>query len=112
MPSRTRAHKPIASAPLFAALGDEKRLRLVGRLCNNGSMSISQLTSGFDISRQAITKHLRVMEAARLVRSTRNGRERVWQIDEQRLAKARRDLEMISARWDAALNRLKGFVEV
>jgi DNA-binding transcriptional ArsR family regulator len=102
------AHK--ASASLFAALGDDTRLRLVSRLCDGG-MSIATLTSGTQITRQAITKHLRVLQDARLVRSTRRGRERIWQLDRQRLEDARRYLELISRQWDNALGRLREFVE-
>ena len=99
------------SAPLFAALGDTTRLRLVSRLCDGGPMSITKLTAGSRMTRQAITKHLRVMEAARLVHSDRRGRERVWQLDQQRLAEARHYLNMISKQWDDALERLRKFVE-
>lgn len=99
------------SAALFGALGDETRLRLVSRLCDDGPMSIARLTAGFAITRQAITKHLRVMEEAGLVRATRRGRESVWQLEQKRLADARRYLDQISAHWDEALGRLKRFVE-
>jgi len=99
------------SAPLFAALGDTTRLRLVSRLCDGGPMSITKLTAGSRMTRQAITKHLRVMEAVRLVHSDRRGRERVWQLDQQRLAEARHYLNMISKQWDDALERLRKFVE-
>jgi DNA-binding transcriptional ArsR family regulator len=99
------------SAPVFAALGDETRLRLVSRLCNNGPLSIAKLTTGFAISRQAITKHLRVMEHAGLVRCTHRGRESVWQLEQTRLADARRHLQLISTQWDETLARLKSFVE-
>jgi DNA-binding transcriptional ArsR family regulator len=99
------------SAPVFAALGDETRLRLVSRLCNNGPQSITQLTAGFAITRQAITKHLRMMERAGLVRCTPHGRESVWQLEQKRLADARRHLQLISAQWDETLGRLKSFVE-
>jgi DNA-binding transcriptional ArsR family regulator len=99
------------SAVIFAALGDETRLRLVSRLCTNGPMSIAKLTAGFAISRQAITKHLRVMEDAGLLHSTQEGRESVWQVEQRRLADARRYLQMISSEWDHTLGRLKSFVE-
>ena len=102
---------PKGSATLFAALGDETRLRLVSRLCDGGPMSITGLTAGFPVSRQAITKHLRVMEQAGLVRSTRHGRESVWQMDQQRLEDARRYLDVISRQWDLALGRLRKLVE-
>jgi DNA-binding transcriptional ArsR family regulator len=100
-----------SDARLFAALGDETRLRLVVRLCDGGPMSITRLTEGSRITRQAITKHLRVMEGSGLVRSTHKGRETVWQLNQGRLEHARRCLEAISKQWDGALKRLKDFVE-
>jgi DNA-binding transcriptional ArsR family regulator len=103
--------KPIGSASLFAALGDETRLRLVSRLCEDGPMSITRLTAGSNVSRQAITKHLRVMDGAGLVHSSRHGRESIWRLDQQRLEQARRYLEVISKQWDDALERLRQFVE-
>ncbi len=102
---------PKISAPIFAALGDETRLRLVSRLCDDGPMSITRLTTGFRVSRQAITKHLRMMEEAGLVRSTRQGRESIWQLSQQRLEDARRYLDLISRQWDDALVRLRELVE-
>lgn len=103
--------EPAGSAAVFAALGDETRLGLVSRLRDEGPMSIAKLTAGFDITRQAITKHLRVMEEAGLVRSTQQGRESIWQLEQKRLAEVRRYLQLISAQWDGALGRLKSFVE-
>jgi DNA-binding transcriptional ArsR family regulator len=99
------------SAPLFAALGDETRLRLVTRLCGGGPMSITRLTAGSKVTRQAITKHLCVMQKAGLVSSTRRGRESVWQLDQQRLEEARLHLAQISKQWDEALGRLQLLVE-
>jgi len=99
------------SAVIFAALGDETRLRLVARLCDRGPMSIVQLAAGFAITRQAITKHLRVMEQAGLVRRLQRGRESMWQLEQKRLAEARSYLQTISAQWDEVLGRLKTFVE-
>jgi len=99
------------TAPLFAALGDKTRLRLVSRLCLDGPMSIAHLTQGFDVSRQAITKHLRVMEGAGLASSIRRGRETVWQLSPRRLEEARRHLDLISRQWDDALSRLRKLVE-
>jgi DNA-binding transcriptional ArsR family regulator len=103
--------EPRSSAPLFAALGDKTRLRLISRLCGDGPASITRLTMGSKVTRQGITKHLRVMEQAGLVRSTRQGRESVWQLDRQRLEDARRYLDLISKQWDDALGRLRKFVE-
>jgi DNA-binding transcriptional ArsR family regulator len=99
------------AAPLFAALGDETRLRLIIRLSASGPGSITQLSAKSAVSRQAITKHLRVLADAGLVRSTRRGREQVWDLEPRRLADAHEYLDRISQQWDAALARLKGFVE-
>jgi DNA-binding transcriptional ArsR family regulator len=74
-------------------------------------MSITRLAEGSLVTRQGITKHLRVMEHARLVRSARQGRERVWELDQRRLSEARRYLDLISEQWDHALARLRQFVE-
>ena len=100
-----------ASAPVFAALGDETRLRLVSRLCTQGPQSIARLTETAEVTRQAVTKHLRVLEGAGIVRGSRGGRESVWEIEPGRLEAARRSLDLISAQWDAAIDRLRVFVE-
>ncbi len=99
------------SAPLFAALGDATRLRLMTRLGAGGPLSITRLTKGSSITRQAVTKHLRVLADAGLVRGTRRGREKLWQIEGERLRITRRDLELISKQWDEALDRLRAHVE-
>ncbi len=99
------------AAPLFAALGDETRLALVLRLGGSGPHSISQLASESPYTRQAITKHLEILGAAGLVRSDRRGRERLWNVDADRLDTARRYLDQVSLQWDNALGRLKHFVE-
>lgn len=114
-PTEAAKGLPENPAVLFAALGDENRLRLVDQLCSDGPMSASRLTDGLadgaTISRQAVTKHLQKLEGAGLVRSRREGRERLWQIEPPRLDEARLYLEMISAQWDAAIGRLRRFVE-
>ena len=74
-------------------------------------MSIAKLTAGAKMTRQGITKHLRVLEQARLVHGTRQGRERHWQLDRRRLDDARRYLDLISKQWDNALGRPRDFVE-
>ncbi|HTQ43162.1 MAG TPA: metalloregulator ArsR/SmtB family transcription factor [Polyangiaceae bacterium] len=99
------------TAPVFAALGDETRLRLVARLCDDGPQSIAKLTERSDVTRQAVTKHLRVLEDAGVVRGSREGRESVWEIEPRRLEAARRSLDLISARWDSAIERLRLVVE-
>ena len=99
------------AAPLFAALGDETRLRLIVRLSSGGPGSITQLSAKSDVSRQAITKHLRVLSDAGLVRSTKRGREQVWDLEPKRLDDAHDYLDQISKQWDEALERLRKFVE-
>src|SRR5215475_872521 len=99
------------SAPIFAALGDETRLRLVAVLCASGALSIAQLTSGTEITRQAVTKHLQVLADAGLVRDVKVGRERLWEFEPGRLEEARRSLDEIARQWDYALNKLRMAVE-
>jgi DNA-binding transcriptional ArsR family regulator len=99
------------SAPIFAALGDQTRLRLIAVLCAGGAMSIAQLTFGTDITRQAVTKHLHVLADAGLVRDVKVGRERLWQFEPTQLEEARRSLEVIAQQWDHALMKLKQVVE-
>jgi DNA-binding transcriptional ArsR family regulator len=100
-----------ASVLVFAALGDETRLGLVTRLSTAGPMSIARLASGTRVSRQAVTKHLRVLANAHLAHSARLGRETIWELDAHRLDEARACIDQISAQWDDALNRLKLYVE-
>ncbi len=111
MSRRPNTAELLKDAPLFFALGDPTRLRLVARLCDDGPQSISELTEGTKLTRQAITKHLRVMEDAGLVHVTREGRATVWELEPRRIETARRHLDTISAQWDDALERLKAFVE-
>ena len=99
------------AAPIFAALGDETRLALVSRLGSSGPLSITRLTEGANVTRQAVTKHLQVLAGAGLVRDEWRGRERLWVFEAARLAEARRCLDVISSQWDDALSRLKDFVE-
>ena len=98
------------AAPLFAALGDETRLKLVSRLCNEGPLSIVRLSEGTDVTRQAITKHLHALADAGLVHDSRHGRERIWELRPQRIEKAREHLEQISQQWNAAIGRLQHFL--
>jgi DNA-binding transcriptional ArsR family regulator len=99
------------AAPVFAALGDETRLAVIARLCTEGPLSIARLSQGAAVSRQAVTKHLETLAQAGLVRDARLGRERIWQLEPRRLDVARRELDRISTLWDAALGRLRAFVE-
>src|SRR5215813_7322533 len=100
-----------AAATLFAALGDETRLELLARLSAHGPGSTARLRARSKVSHQAITKHLEVLSAAGLVRSARRGRERIWQLEPERLVSAHAYLDRISQQWDDALERLKRFVE-
>lgn len=106
-----RSSKPKVDAAVFAALGDETRLRIVSRMCGTGPLSTVGLTEGSGVTRQAVTKHLRILEAAGLVRATRAGRETRWQIRPKGLDNARAGLDHIAAQWDSALDRLANFVE-
>ncbi|HLJ41308.1 MAG TPA: metalloregulator ArsR/SmtB family transcription factor [Candidatus Acidoferrales bacterium] len=98
-------------APVFAALGDETRLSLVAQLCGGQPRSISQLTRGSRLTRQAITKHLRVLEGAGVVRSVRSGRESLFEFHPEPIGELKKYLDLVSEQWDQALSRLKSFVE-
>jgi DNA-binding transcriptional ArsR family regulator len=100
-----------ARARVFAALGDETRLALVTKLCAGRPYSISQLTRGSKLTRQAVTKHLRVLERAGIAHSLRTGRESRFEFDPQPLVGIKEYLEFVSEQWDQALSRLKSFVE-
>ncbi len=105
------AAKFAGAAPVFAALGDPTRLQIVQRLSADGPQSIMRLARGASVSRQAITKHLRVLEQAGIARSSRTGRESIWELQTRRLSEVRRYLDQISKQWDTALGRLRAFVE-
>ena len=96
---------------MFAALGDETRLRLVSRLCVEGPLSIKRLSEGGAVTRQAVTKHLNALADAGLARAKSHGRERIWELEPRRLKKAQLYLDQISDQWDEAIGRLKAFVE-
>lgn len=98
-------------APLFAALGDETRLSLVARLCRGQRYSISQLTRGSRLTRQAITKHLRILEGVGIVHSVPTGRENLFEFDAAPIEELKLYLDRVSEQWDQALSRLKAFVE-
>src|SRR5580693_26546 len=98
-------------APVFAALGDEMRLALIAKLCSGQPHSISQLTQGSKLTRQAITKHLRVLERVGIVHSIRTGRESRFEFDPRPIEGMKDYLNLVSEQWDQALSRLKLFVE-
>jgi DNA-binding transcriptional ArsR family regulator len=105
------AAKRLARAPVFAALGDETRLSLVAKLCGGQPYSISQLTEGSKLTRQAITKHLRVLESVGFVHSVHTGRESLFEFDPEPIGEIKEYLDFVSEQWDQALARLKSFVE-
>src|SRR6266699_589238 len=105
------ATKRRARAPVFAALGDETRLSLVAKLCGGRPHSISQLTEGSKLTRQAITKHLRVLEGVGIVHSVRTGRESLDEFDPEPIGEIKQYRALVSEQWDQALSRLKSFVE-
>ncbi len=105
------AVKRNARAPVFAALGDETRLALVAKLSRRRPYSISQLTHGSKLTRQAITKHLRVLENVGIVHSVRTGRESRFEFDPEPIEEVKEYLDFVSEQWDQALSRLKSFVE-
>jgi len=99
------------SASVFAALGDETRLALLAKLTTGRPQSISRLTSGTRLTRQAVTKHLRVLQGAGVVRAARVGRESRFALEPKPIADVRLYLEQVSRQWDNALARLKALVE-
>jgi DNA-binding transcriptional ArsR family regulator len=105
------APRPQARAPVFAALGDETRLSLVTKLSGGRPYSISQLTEGSKLTRQAITKHLRVLESVGIVHSVRRGRRSLFEFDPDPIGELNKYLKFVSEQWDRALSRLKSFVE-
>jgi DNA-binding transcriptional ArsR family regulator len=98
-------------ASVFAALGDETRLGLLAKLTTGEPQSISRLTSGTKLTRQAVTKHLRVLEGAGVVHSIKTGRESRFALDPRPIVSAQAYLEHVSRQWDEALARLKALVE-
>jgi DNA-binding transcriptional ArsR family regulator len=100
-----------AKAAIFAALGDETRLSLLSRLCSGQRYSIAELTEGTKLTRQAVTKHLRVLERVRIVHGSREGRQSLFQFDPHPVIELKEYLELVSKQWDIALARLKSFAE-
>jgi DNA-binding transcriptional ArsR family regulator len=111
MRNRQAATTRKSRAMVFAALGDETRLSVLARLGNGAPQSISRLTHGTRLSRQAVTKHLRVLERAGVVRSVRAGRESLFALQPKSIDGIRQYLDEVSRQWDDALARLKSLVE-
>lgn len=110
MPSRKSSLRR-EHAPLFAALGDETRLLLVVKLSDGEPHSIAQLTHGTRLTRQAVTKHLRVLQGVGMVHAARAGRESLFHLDPQPIEEIRQYIDHVSQQWDPVLSRLKSFVE-
>jgi DNA-binding transcriptional ArsR family regulator len=98
-------------ASVFAALGDETRLGLLAKLTDGEPLSISRLTAGTKLTRQAVTKHLRVLEGVGVVHAVKTGRESLFALDPRPIESAQAYLEHVSQQWDNALARLKALVE-
>jgi DNA-binding transcriptional ArsR family regulator len=110
--SRTRPKRETRDRALvFAALGDKTRLSLIGKLSSGPPQSISRLAEDSSLTRQAITKHLRVLEGAGIVHSIRTGRESLFTFRPEPLRDLQSYLERVSSQWDDAMGRLKSFVE-
>jgi DNA-binding transcriptional ArsR family regulator len=109
--SRSTAAIKQNPASVFAALGDGTRLSLVTKLTGGRPRSITQLTEGSKLTRQAITKHLRILEGAGIVHNVRSGRERLFEFDPKPIEGIKEYLDLVSEQWDQALSRLKSFVE-
>lgn len=104
-PSEARA------ASVFFALGDDTRLSVVHKLGTLGAQSATALSLGAQVTRQAIAKHLRVLEGAGLVTHEKHGREVLYVLESARLDEARGFLEQIALSWDQAIGRLRDLVE-
>ncbi len=104
-------HGSADPVPVFAALGDATRLELVFRLSDGRPRSIAELTNGLSQTRQGVTKHLRVLERAGLVCSSRVGRENHFAYVPEPIEEVRSYLDRVCRQWDDALQRLKSFVE-
>src|SRR2546426_11735353 len=111
MSPKTRRIPRRKFAPIFAALGDETRLALVAKLSRGEPTSITELTEGTRLTRQAVTKHLRVLQGARIVRGVRAGREKLFELDPEPIKQVGEYADAVSKQWDQALARLKAFVE-
>lgn len=98
-------------ASVFAALGDATRWNLVSRLSGSGPLPIARLAAGSGMTRQAITKHLHVLEAAGLARARRRGREQLWELTPEQIRNMQWNLDRIARSWDDAMTRLAAMVE-
>jgi DNA-binding transcriptional ArsR family regulator len=102
----------LGPASIFAALGDRTRLALLSKLGDGQARSIAALSTDTALTRQAITKHLHVLQDAGLVASLKVGRESRFAARRETLDEARAYLDGVSRQWDDTLGRMKAFVEM
>jgi hypothetical protein len=100
MSSIRRRSNGRVKAEVFAALGDETRLSLLAKLCSGQRYSIAQLTRGTKLTRQAVTKHLRVLERVRIVQGTHTGRQSLFAFNPQPIHEMKQYLEIVSKQWE------------
>lgn len=107
------SHRPQPQdlATTFAALGDQRRLAIVARLQEADALSVSSLCEGMEVSRQAVSKHLKMLADAQLVSVVKSGRETRYSLELKRLEEANAFLVLVGTKWDRALKRLKSHVE-
>jgi DNA-binding transcriptional ArsR family regulator len=108
---RNRPRDVTIHASIFAALGDPTRLAMLAKLADGAPQSISRLAEGTRLTRQAVTKHLHVLEDAGVVRSSRIGRENLFALEPRTLSDVRAYLDTVARQWGDALARLKAFAE-
>ena len=96
---------------LWSALGDPTRRQLLDLMLGGGPHTSTSLSSELPVTRQAVAKHLVVLDRAGLVTGTEVGRERRYRIDEEQFARAVAQLQQVGQAWDARLGRIKRLAE-
>ena len=96
---------------LWSAIGDPTRRRMLDLLLVRGDGTATTLSQQMPVTRQAVAKHLGVLDRAGLVRATPAGREKRYRVDEAQLARAVAQLTSVGAAWDARLQRIKRIAE-
>jgi ArsR family transcriptional regulator, cadmium/lead-responsive transcriptional repressor len=96
---------------LWSAVGDPTRRRLLDRLLSDGAGTATSLSEHVPVTRQAVAKHLDVLDRAGLVHATAVGREKRYRVDDAQLARAVAQLASVGATWDARLRRIKRIAE-
>ena len=111
MSQKIRKSEIEKKARLFSVLGDYTRLSLVTSLVDGEKRSITELSEGFKLSRQAVTKHLRLLEGVGIVKGGKSGRENLFRLKIESLAEVRQIIESIENQWDQTLSRVKSYLE-